>query len=84
MDNILPKIEAVFQEIFDNPKLRITSDTTAENVPGWDSFANINLIFALEHEFKIKFALGEIQELRNVGEMAQVIAKKMAAQPARG
>ena len=82
MEGLLSKIEAVFREVFDDPKLDITSGTTAANVPGWDSFANINLIFALEHEFKIKFALGEIQELKNVGEMEHVIASKMAAQNA--
>jgi acyl carrier protein len=76
VDNILPKIESVFRDVFDDPALNITSSTTADNVPGWDSFANINLIFAIEREFKIKFALGEIQELKNVGEMAELIAKK--------
>jgi acyl carrier protein len=37
------------------------------------------LIFAAQREFRIKFGLGEIQELNNVGEMVRLIEKKMAA-----
>lgn len=77
MKNLLPELQPIFQEIFDQPDLKISSETTARDVPGWDSLTNINLIFAIEREFKIKFALGEIQELNNVGEMALLIDKKM-------
>lgn len=72
----MPQIEAIFRDVFDSPDLRVTSGTTARDVPGWDSLTNINLIFAIEREFKVKFALGEIQELNNVGEMAALISKK--------
>jgi acyl carrier protein len=76
VNELMPQIEAIFRDVFDDPTLRINSDTTARDVPGWDSLTNINLIFAIEREFKVKFALGEIQELNNVGEMAILIGKK--------
>ena len=78
MQELLPRIQAVFQDVFDDPSLTVTDTTTANEVPGWDSLTNINLIFAIEREFKVKFALGEIQELNNVGEMAALIQKKSA------
>jgi acyl carrier protein len=74
---MLPRLETIFQDVFDNPRLRISAETTANDVPDWDSLTNINLIFAMEREFNIKFALGEIQELRNVGAMAALIQKKV-------
>jgi acyl carrier protein len=76
VDNLLPQIESIFRDVFDNPQLNITTETTARDVPGWDSLTNINLIFAVERAFRIKFALGEIQELKNVGEMTALIHKK--------
>ncbi len=76
MNDLMPRLQNIFQDVFDNPGLVITEATTAKNVPGWDSLATINLVFAVESEFKIKFALGEIQELKNVGEMAVLIQKK--------
>lgn len=79
MQELLPQIETIFQDVFNDQKLVINAETTASSVPGWDSLTNINLIFALESEFKVRFALGEIQELKNVGEMAALIAKKKLA-----
>lgn len=78
MEELLPRIEGVFRDVFDEPGLAISAATTANDVPGWDSLTNINLIFAIEREFGVKFALGEIQELNNVGEMAALIRKKGA------
>jgi len=74
--DLMPRIQDVFRDVFDDPALMITEKTTASDVSGWDSLITINLIFAMEREFKVKFALGEIQELSNVGEMAAVIQKK--------
>lgn len=74
---MLSSLESIFRDVFDNPQLQVTSETTAKDVPGWDSLTNINLVFAVEREFRIKFALGEIQDLNNVGEMVLLIQKKM-------
>jgi len=76
MTEMLERLGGIFQDVFDDPSLIITHTTTADDVPGWDSLTNINLVFAMEREFHIKFALGEIQELKNVGEMANLIARK--------
>jgi acyl carrier protein len=81
VNDLLPQIEAIFRDVFDDSGLHITSGTTARDVPGWDSLTNINLIFAIEREFKVKFALGEIQELNNVGEMATLITAKRGESP---
>jgi acyl carrier protein len=76
MEELMPRLQSVFQDVFDDPALAIAPATTASDVSGWDSLTNINLIFAIEREFNVKFALGEIQELGNVGEMAALIRRK--------
>ncbi|HEY1207455.1 MAG: acyl carrier protein [Bryobacteraceae bacterium] len=76
MEELMPRLQGIFQDVFDDPTLAIAPTTTASDVSGWDSLTNINLIFAIEREFKVKFALGEIQELNNVGEMVALIGKK--------
>jgi acyl carrier protein len=45
-------------------------------VEGWDSLAHINIVVAIEKKYRVKFALGELQDLKNVGEMADLILKK--------
>ena len=79
MEDLLLHIQTIFQDVFDDPDLRITAQSSARDVPGWDSLTTINLIFAMEREFKIRFALGEIQDLNNVGEMAVLIENKRSA-----
>jgi acyl carrier protein len=76
--DIIDRLQPIFQDIFDNPKLVVDRASSALNVPGWDSFAHINLVTAIEQEFRIKFALGELADLKNVGEMIDLMKTKMA------
>ena len=79
---ILEKLQPIFRDIFDDPRLSIGRESSAETVEGWDSLAHINLVSAIEQEFGIRFALGELETLKNVGEMADLIQAKLAAVPA--
>ena len=78
MDDILEQLQPIFQDILDQPDLVITRESNATNVEDWDSLAHINLVTTIEKHFKIKFALGELQELKNVGEMCDLIRIKLA------
>ena len=70
-------IQAVFQTVFEDPSLQLARTMTAEDIEGWDSFAHINLIMALEIKFGVKFRLAELQELNCVGDMIDMIGTKV-------
>lgn len=74
---VMERVQEVFRDIFDDESLMIKRETTAEDVEDWDSLMHINLVLAIEKEFNIKFALGEIQELKNVGDMIDLIERKI-------
>jgi len=76
---ILSKVRDTIADVLDLPELTVTMQTTAENVEGWDSFNHINIVVAIEREFGIKVHTAEIEELRNVGELVELIDKKLAA-----
>jgi acyl carrier protein len=76
---ILSKVRDTIADVLDLPDLTVTMQTTAENVEGWDSFNHINIVVAIEREFGIKVHTAEIEELRNVGELVDLIDKKLAA-----
>jgi acyl carrier protein len=78
MDSILEQLRPIFRDVLDQPQLTITAESNGHNVEGWDSLAHINLVSAIEQEFNVKFKLGELQELKNVGEMVELIKKKLA------
>ena len=74
--NTLEKLQGIFRDIFDNEELIISSQTTADDIEDWDSITHISLVVTIEKEFHIKFALGELQSLQNVGEMLELIKEK--------
>jgi acyl carrier protein len=78
MSDILADLTPIFQDIFDQPTLTITRASNASTVEGWDSLAHVNLVMSIEQHYGIRFALGELEELKNVGEMADLIAVKLS------
>jgi acyl carrier protein len=78
MHDLLPEIQEIFRNVFDDPNLIITRESNASTVEDWDSLAHVNLVTAIEKKYKIRFALGELQELKNVGDIIDLIEKKVA------
>jgi acyl carrier protein len=77
--DILEKLTAIFRDVFDDDSLVLTEEMTADDVEEWDSFNHINIIVATEASFGIKFQTAEIEELKNVGHLVQLIKRKLAA-----
>jgi len=73
----LNELEPIFRKVFDDDSILLQRETTSDDIEEWDSLTHMNLVVALELSFKIKFALGELQKLRNVGEMLDLINRKL-------
>jgi len=76
-DSIIASLTPVFQDVLDAPDLHLTPTTSAGDVSGWDSVAHITLVVAIEQRFGIRFHTAEIEEMRNVGDLARLIAQKV-------
>lgn len=70
------RLQEIFRDIFDDDELIIKEDMSANDIEDWDSLAQINLIIAIEKEFKVKFKLDEVSNLKNIGEMLELLSKK--------
>lgn len=66
-------LNEVFQDVFDDDTITVTDATTAADIEDWDSLEHINLIVAVEKKFGIKFTMGEVSGMKNVGEMMDII-----------
>jgi acyl carrier protein len=77
-DEILNELKIIFHDVFDDDELEISGETTAEDIEEWDSLTHINLVVTIEKEFNLRFSLGELQELKNVGDMVNLVIKKKA------
>lgn len=75
--DIEERVQRIFQEVFDDPKLQVESHTTANDVEEWDSLTHINLIVAIEKSFKIRFTTAEVTGMKNVGDLLSAITRKV-------
>lgn len=76
LNEIYARLDRVFQDVFDDDTIHVTPRTTANDIEDWDSLEHITLISAVERAFRMKFKMGEISSMKNVGEMASIIASR--------
>lgn len=74
---IYARLNRIFQNVFDDSSIRVYPETTADDIEDWDSLEHINLIVAVEKKFGMKFNMGEVTTMKNVGEMADIILKRI-------
>jgi acyl carrier protein len=67
--NVHEKLEDVFKTVFNNEDIKISDSTTANDIPGWDSVAHINLMLSIEQTFNTQFSSEQFLGFDNVGEL---------------
>ncbi|GIK47445.1 MAG: acyl carrier protein [Hyphomonadaceae bacterium] len=75
-NEVLARLQPMFRDFFNDDGLVISEQTNAEDIPDWDSLANVNLVLAVERELGIQFDTEEITEFQNVGDMITSILGK--------
>ncbi len=76
-EEIYTKLNEVFQDVFDDDTITVNDATTADDIEDWDSLEHINLVVAVENAFNMKFNMGEVNGMKNVGEMVDIILTKI-------
>lgn len=74
--DIYERLNGVFRDVFDDDSIEVNAETTAEDIEDWDSLNHITLIDAVESEFGVRFTMGEVSGMKNVGEMVEIIRKR--------
>lgn len=74
-EGIYEKLAEIFQDVFDEEGIRISDGTTAADIDGWDSLTHITLLSSVEEEFGIKFDMKAVLEMKNVGDMVDMIGE---------
>ena len=75
-EEIFERLDEIFQDEFDDDTIHVTDATVADDIEDWDSLEHINLIVALEEEFGMKFTMGEVTGMANVGEMVDILLQR--------
>lgn len=73
---IMETIQEIFRDVLDNDDIELTDETTSADIDEWDSLSHIQLVVAIEKQFKQKFTAAQIGSWKNVGAMCHDIAEK--------
>ena len=75
-DQVMARLTKVFRDVFDDDSIVLSDNTSAKDIEDWDSLEHIRLIAAVEREFGMRFKMGEVSTMKNVGEMVSIIAAR--------
>jgi acyl carrier protein len=71
------KLRKVISEVLAVAEDRIDGSTSPESEPNWDSLRHMNLIFAIEDAFGVRFSDEEIPQLTSVAAIEKALADRV-------
>lgn len=80
IEEVTERLTNIFKEVFNNNALVLTNSLTANDVENWNSLTHMLLISEIEEAFSVKFKLKELNKMRNVGDMVEIIISKLSSQ----
>ena len=74
-NEIREKITTIFHDVFNDDSIVINDSTTSDDIEDWDSLSHFILISEIENAFNYKFSMKEVLEMKNTGEMIDILMK---------
>lgn len=74
---IKKKIEEIVATCVNHHDFTMTEATKPDEIVGWDSLSNAMILTAIEQEFGVKFKFSDMIAWRTIGELADIIIKKL-------
>ena len=74
---ILIKIQEIFRKVLDDNFIELTEATTNEDIADWDSLNHIQIVVAIEKNFKISFPSTEMRSWKNIGALVDSIVARI-------
>jgi acyl carrier protein len=71
------RLQEIARDVFGIDDLVLTDDTTAADVPGWDSLAHVNFMYCIEEAFGVRFSEDEFGELSDVAALRRSLEDKL-------
>lgn len=73
------RLRTVLSEVLEIPSTEIPDDASVENLPGWDSLRQLELMLALELEFGVRISTESMVELQSAAAIEDYLAEREGA-----
>ena len=77
MEIIIGQLTTIFRKVFNDETIFLNNGITASDIGSWDSLSHMLMITEVENVFSIKFKLREINKLKNVGTLIELVESKL-------
>ena len=74
---VMVQLTAIFRKVFHDETIFLNDGITASDIGSWDSLSHMLMITEVENAFSVKFKLREINRLKNVGTLIELIESKL-------
>jgi acyl carrier protein len=79
MENIQIKerIRKILIKVLKHENFEMNDEMSAKDVAGWDSLTHMVIITEIEDDFKVKFKLKELNKLKNLSSLVDLVKSKL-------
>jgi len=74
---ILNRVQKILVNVLKHNRFEMRDDLTATDVEGWDSLSHVMIITEIEKDFNVRFKLKELNKLKNMGTLIELIESKL-------
>ncbi len=74
--NVFEQVRGLASDILGLPVNQISAASSPENIEAWDSIQHLNLVLALEEKFQLQLSPEEIEQMKNIGDIATLIERR--------
>ena len=74
---ITEKIRVILVAVLEHEDFKMSEELIAADVDGWDSLSHMMIISKIESEFSIRFKLRELNKMRNLNSLIDLIESKL-------
>ena len=74
----------IVRNVMGRKDVALDESSNANSTEGWDSLKNIELIFAVESTYRVRFTVKEVARLKSIGDLRRLLVAKGAEVEAVG
>ncbi|HVO63594.1 MAG TPA: acyl carrier protein [Terriglobales bacterium] len=78
---IFDRVRGIASDLLDVPVEEIRADSSPENLEPWSSILHLNLVLAIEEDFKVQFSPEDMEQMNTIERIVNIVENKLQAEP---
>ncbi len=73
--NTLERLEKIVLDVLEDPSVTFSKELSMSNCAAWDSVATVQIVLAVEDEFKVRFTTDEVAHVHGIEDIFILLEK---------